>query len=41
MHWIYPSIAGILFGFGLASMNDAALTLLVDSYREVLSLTRI
>lgn len=35
MHWIYPSIAGALFGFGLGSISDAALTLVIDSYREV------
>ena len=38
MHWIYPSIAGVFFGFGLGSISDAALTLVIDSYREVCSL---
>lgn len=35
MHWIYPSIGGALFGFGLGSISDAALTLVIDSYRDV------
>ncbi|KAJ5579856.1 MFS general substrate transporter [Penicillium hispanicum] len=35
MHWICPSIAGVLFGFGLGSVSDAALTLVIDSYREI------
>ncbi|KAJ5778144.1 hypothetical protein N7520_001390 [Penicillium odoratum] len=35
MHWIYPSIAGVFFGFGLGSISDAALTLVIDSYREI------
>ncbi|KAJ5280802.1 hypothetical protein N7478_006174 [Penicillium angulare] len=35
MHWIYPSIAGAFFGFGLGSISDAALTLVIDSYREL------
>ncbi|KAJ5090617.1 MFS general substrate transporter [Penicillium argentinense] len=35
MHWIYPSVAGALFGFGLGSIGDAALTLVIDSYRDI------
>ncbi|KAJ5631443.1 MFS general substrate transporter [Penicillium longicatenatum] len=35
MHWIYPSIAGVFFGFGLGGISDAALTLVIDSYREI------
>lgn len=35
MHWIYPSVAGALFAFGLGSIGDASFTLLIDSYREV------
>lgn len=35
MNWIYPSIGGALFGFGLGSIGDASLTLVIDSYREV------
>ncbi|GLA01314.1 hypothetical protein AnigIFM60653_011565 [Aspergillus niger] len=35
MHWIYPSIGGALFGFGLGSISDAALTLVIDSYRDI------
>ncbi|RAL07396.1 putative MFS transporter [Aspergillus homomorphus CBS 101889] len=32
MHWIYPSIGGALFGFGLGSISDACLTLVIDSH---------
>lgn len=35
MHWIYPSVAGALFGFGLNSICDAVMTLVIDSYRDV------
>ncbi|KAL3457555.1 MFS transporter [Aspergillus heterothallicus] len=35
MHWIWPSIGGALFGFGLGSICDAALTLVIDSYRDI------
>lgn len=35
MHWIYPTVAGGLFGFGLGSISDAALVLVMDSYRDV------
>ncbi|CAL5873661.1 uncharacterized protein PFLUO_LOCUS7943 [Penicillium psychrofluorescens] len=35
MHWIYPSVGGALFGFGLGSISDAALTLVIDSYRDI------
>ncbi|KAL4864266.1 hypothetical protein BDV12DRAFT_205847 [Aspergillus spectabilis] len=35
MHWIWPSIRGALFGFGLGSISDAALTLVIDSYRDI------
>lgn len=35
MHWIYPSIGGAFFGFGLGSIGDATLTLVIDSYRDV------
>jgi hypothetical protein len=35
MHWIWPSIGGALFGFGLGSIGDAVLTLVIDSYVEV------
>ncbi|GFG07508.1 uncharacterized MFS-type transporter C1271.10c [Aspergillus udagawae] len=35
MHWIWPSIGGALFGFGLGSIGDAALTLVIDSYVEI------
>ncbi|BCS27822.1 uncharacterized protein APUU_60870S [Aspergillus puulaauensis] len=35
LHWIWPSIGGALFGFGLGSIGDAALTLVIDSYRDI------
>ncbi|KAL4892733.1 synaptic vesicle transporter [Aspergillus ambiguus] len=35
MHWILPSIGGALFGFGLGSISDACLTLVIDSYVEI------
>ncbi|KAL3447794.1 major facilitator superfamily domain-containing protein [Aspergillus insuetus] len=35
MHWVWPSIGGALFGFGLGSISDAALTLVIDSYRDI------
>ncbi|KAK9546557.1 hypothetical protein V6Z88_009511 [Aspergillus fumigatus] len=35
LHWIWPSIAAGLFGFGLGSIGDAALALVIDSYRDV------
>ncbi|OOQ84836.1 MFS transporter [Penicillium brasilianum] len=35
MHWIYPSVAGAFFGFGLGSIGDASLTLVIDSYRDI------
>ncbi|KAI2708476.1 hypothetical protein CBS147332_6537 [Penicillium roqueforti] len=35
MHWIWPNIAGAFFGFGLGSISDAALVLVMDSYREI------
>ncbi|KAJ5791643.1 uncharacterized protein N7518_008654 [Penicillium psychrosexuale] len=33
--WIWPNIAGAFFGFGLGSISDAALVLVMDSYREI------
>jgi hypothetical protein len=35
MHWIYPSIGGGLFAFGLGAIGDAALTLVIDAYRPL------
>lgn len=35
MHWIFPSIGGAFFAFGLGSIGDATLTLVIDSYRDV------
>ena len=35
MHWIFPSIGGALFGFGLGSFGDTTLTFVIDSYKDV------
>ncbi|KAL0934650.1 major facilitator superfamily transporter [Colletotrichum truncatum] len=35
MHWIYPSIGGALFAFGLGANGDITFTLLIDTYREL------
>lgn len=35
MHWIFPSIAGGLFGFGLGAFGDTVLTYVIDSNRLV------
>jgi hypothetical protein len=34
-HWIYPSIGGALFGFGMASMIDISCTIVIDIYQSV------
>ncbi|KAF4990479.1 hypothetical protein FDECE_14363 [Fusarium decemcellulare] len=35
MHWIYPSIGGALFAFGIGSNGDITFTLVIDSYHEL------
>lgn len=35
MHWIYPSIGGAMFAFGLGSYGDIAFTFVIDTYRDV------
>lgn len=35
MHWIYPSVGGALFGFGLGAFGDTVLTYVIDSYRNI------
>lgn len=35
MHWIYPSIGGAFFAFGLGANGDITFTLVIDTYREV------
>ncbi|CAJ0554408.1 Ff.00g129210.m01.CDS01 [Fusarium sp. VM40] len=35
MHWIYPSIGGAFFAFGLGANGDISLTLVIDTYREL------
>ncbi|KAH8688407.1 major facilitator superfamily domain-containing protein [Ilyonectria robusta] len=35
MHWIYPSIAGAFFAFGLGANGDITFTLVIDTYREL------
>lgn len=34
-HWIIACVGGAFFGFGLGGIADAALTLVIDSYRDV------
>lgn len=38
MKWIYPSVGGGIFGFGVGSICDISLALVIDSYREVSSM---
>ncbi|KAF4440754.1 putative HOL1-like protein [Fusarium austroafricanum] len=33
-HWIYPSIGGAFFGFGMASMIDISCTVVIDVYQS-------
>ncbi|KAH0436662.1 major facilitator superfamily transporter [Colletotrichum camelliae] len=33
MHWVYPSIGGALFAFGLSSMMDVSFTIVIDTYK--------
>ncbi|KAF4966919.1 hypothetical protein FSARC_5452 [Fusarium sarcochroum] len=33
MHWIYPSIGGAFFAFGLGAMGDITFTFVIDTYR--------
>ncbi|KAF5010074.1 hypothetical protein FDECE_3740 [Fusarium decemcellulare] len=35
MHWIYPSIGGALFAFGLGANGDITFTFVIDTYREL------
>jgi MFS family permease len=35
MHWIYPSIGGAFFAFGLGATGDIAFTFVIDTYRDV------
>lgn len=35
MHWIYPSIGGALYGFGMTALGDISFTLVIDTYYEV------
>lgn len=41
MHWIYPSLGGAIFGFGMGSISDVALCLLMDSYQVVSEVRRV
>ncbi|KAF5713162.1 hypothetical protein FGLOB1_4135 [Fusarium globosum] len=34
-HWIYPSIGGAMFGFGMASMIDISCTIIIDIYQTL------
>lgn len=35
MHWVYPSIGGALFAFGMSSMMDVSFTIVIDTYKAV------
>ncbi|KAF4966398.1 hypothetical protein FSARC_5907 [Fusarium sarcochroum] len=35
MHWIYPSIGGAFFAFGLGANGDITFTFVIDTYREL------
>ncbi|KAF4781434.1 major facilitator superfamily transporter [Colletotrichum scovillei] len=35
MHWIFPSIGGALFAFGLGANGDITFTFVIDTYREL------
>ncbi|KAH9228316.1 hypothetical protein K456DRAFT_1753753 [Colletotrichum gloeosporioides 23] len=34
MHWVYPSIGGALFAFGMSSMMDVSFTIVIDTYKS-------
>lgn len=35
MNWIYPSIGGAIMAFGLGSIGDIAITVVIDAYKDV------
>ncbi|KAL2671165.1 hypothetical protein Neosp_013739 [[Neocosmospora] mangrovei] len=35
LHWIYPSIGGALFAFGVGSIMDVSCTIVIDTYQSV------
>ncbi|KAM0438827.1 hypothetical protein ACHAPT_001588 [Fusarium lateritium] len=35
LHWIYPSIGGALFAFGMGSMMDVSCTIVIDTYQSL------
>ncbi|KAF9880650.1 hypothetical protein CkaCkLH20_01692 [Colletotrichum karsti] len=35
MHWVYPSIGGACFAFGMGSMMDVAFTIVIDTYKTI------
>ncbi|KAL5386786.1 hypothetical protein PMIN02_008377 [Paraphaeosphaeria minitans] len=37
MHWIFPSIGGACYAFGMGSIGEIAFTVLVDSYRDLVA----
>lgn len=41
MHWIYPSVGGGIFAFGIGSIGDITFTLVIDTYHEVCASTLI
>ncbi|KAI8269929.1 hypothetical protein K4K58_012832 [Colletotrichum sp. SAR11_239] len=39
MHWVYPSTGGALFAFGMSSMMDVSFTIVIDTYKAIISRT--
>lgn len=37
MHWIYPSVGGAFFAFGLGANGDIVFTFVIDSYRDLVA----
>ncbi|OAG11203.1 major facilitator superfamily transporter [Paraphaeosphaeria sporulosa] len=37
MHWIFPSIGGAFYAFGMGSIGEIAFTVLLDSYRDLVA----
>lgn len=35
MHWIYPSIGRVIFGFGNSAVTDTFFTIVIDAFPDV------
>lgn len=35
MHWIYPSIGRVIFGFGNSAATDTFFTIVIDAFPDV------